>query len=256
VEGWCSVEELVQWGFAHAPVVMANEAHSGLARCVRTRDIGVRMIRAAHEAGVRRLAMEALSWPSEGIAGPIRAAPPASGGYLAQPDMRRLITTALELGWSLWAYEAVFEMTADTDPAKFLTTEFTNWREREQAANLCQLTVASPTEPLLVWCGNGHASKNQIGDWIPMGWHFRTMSGTDPFVIDQTVTVAFENRPQPWVAELLAGLGETLAAHGGTAGILREQAPAPLDGYDHADAVVVSTENTLSEALSPGTANP
>jgi len=72
------------------------------------------------------------------------------------------------------------------------------------------------------------------------------MSGTDPFVIDQTVTVAFENRPRPWVQELLAGLGETLAAHGGTAGILREQAPPPLDGRDYADAVVVSTENTLT----------
>jgi hypothetical protein len=31
VEGWRSVEELVRWRFAHAPVVMANEAHSGLA---------------------------------------------------------------------------------------------------------------------------------------------------------------------------------------------------------------------------------
>ena len=28
--------------------------------------------------------------------------------------------------------------------------EFTNWREREQAANLCQLTTAAPAEPLLV----------------------------------------------------------------------------------------------------------
>jgi hypothetical protein len=26
VEGWRPVEELIQWGFAHAPVVMANEA--------------------------------------------------------------------------------------------------------------------------------------------------------------------------------------------------------------------------------------
>jgi hypothetical protein len=49
-----------QMGFAQAPVVMANEAHSGLARCVRTREVGVRMIGAAHQAGVRRLAMEAL----------------------------------------------------------------------------------------------------------------------------------------------------------------------------------------------------
>ena len=246
MEGWRSVEELVQWGFAHAPVVMANEAHNGLARCVRTREVGVRMIRSAHEAGVRRLAMEALAWPGRDVPGPILDIPPASGGYLGQPDMRRLIAAALELGWSLWAYEAVFEITADSDPAKFRTMEFTNWREREQAANLCRLTAADPAEPLLVWCGNGHASKNQIGDWIPMGWHYRTMSGTEPFVIDQTATVAFESRSQPWVAELLAGLEETLAAHGGTAAILRDQAPPPLDGRDYVDALVVSTENSLT----------
>jgi hypothetical protein len=247
VEGWCSVEELVRWGFAHARVVMANEAHSGLARCIRTRDVGIRMIRAAHEAGVRQLAMEALPWPSDDIPGPIRDIPPAGGGYLAQPDMRKLIATALELGWDLWAYEAVFKMTSDTDPAKFRTMKFTNWREREQAANLCRLTAAAPAEPLLVWCGNGHASKEKVGEWVPMGWRFCTMSGTDPFVIDQTVTVSFKGQPQPWVQALLDEVGETLAAHGGTAGILRDQAPAPLDGYDHVDAVVVSTENSLTE---------
>ncbi len=30
MEGWRPVEELIRWGFAHAPVVMANEAHNGL----------------------------------------------------------------------------------------------------------------------------------------------------------------------------------------------------------------------------------
>ena len=133
MEGWRPVEDLVRWGFAHAPVVMANEAHNGLARCIRTREVGVRMIRAAHEAGVRRLAMEALPWPARDTPGPITAIPPRRGGYLAQPDMRRLITTALELGWSLWAYEAVFETAARTDQAEMLSMEFTNWRDREQA---------------------------------------------------------------------------------------------------------------------------
>jgi hypothetical protein len=246
VEGWCSVEELVQWGFGHAPVVMANEAHSGLTRCIRTREIGIRMVRAAHEAGVRRLAMEALPWPARDVPGPIRAVPPADHGYLAQPDMRRLIAAALELGWSLWAYEAVFEMTGDTDPAELRSMEFTNWREREQAANLCQLMTADPTEPLLAWCGNSHASKRKGDDWVPMGWHFRALSGTDPFVIDQTVTVSFASRTQPWVQPLLAELGDTLAAHDGTAGILRDQAPAPLNGRGGVDAVVVATENTLT----------
>ncbi len=246
MEGWRSVEELVQWGFAHAPVVMANEAHHGLARCVRTRDVGIRMVRAAHEAGVRRLAMEALPWPAEGTPGPVHALPPGHGGYLAQPDMRRLISTALDLGWSLWAYEAVFDAGPEADPAELLTMEFTNWREREQAANLGLLLAAAPGEPLLVWCGNGHACKEAVNEWVPMGWHFRAISGVNPFVIDQTVSITFHGQPQPWVQPLLASLGETLAAHGGTAGILRDQAPAPLRDRAHADAVIVSTENAFT----------
>jgi hypothetical protein len=246
VQGWCPVEDLIRWGFAHAPVVMANEAHDGLARSVRTREVGVRMIRAAHEAGVRRLAMEALHRPSEGTQGPIRDVPSVPGGYLAQPEMRRLIGAALDLGWTLWAYEAVVEITADTDQDRLLSMEFTNWREREQAGNLGRLLTADPGEPLLVWCGNGHATKEECGEWIPMGWHFRAMSGIDPFVIDQTVTVDFGDEPQPWVRELLASVGETLAAHGGTAGILRDQAPPPLDCWAGVDALVVSTDNELT----------
>jgi hypothetical protein len=244
VEGWRSAEELIGWGFAHAPVVMANEAHNGLARCIRTREVGVRMIRAAHEAGVRRLAMEALPWPAPGTPGPISAIPAVAGGYLAQPDMRRLITAALELGWSPWAYEA--EPAAGMGQAEMLTMEFTNWRDREQARNLCQLRAAGPAEPLLVWCGNGHACKEAMQKWVPMGWHFRAMSGADPFVIDQTVTVTFEGEPRPWVQELLTALGQTLAAHSGTAGILRDHAPVPLNTWPGVDAVVVSTDNALA----------
>ena len=104
MEGWRSVGELTRWGFAHAPVVMANEAHDRLMRSVRTRESGISIIEAAHAAGVRRLAMEALPWLAGGVPGPIRDIPPG-GGYLAQPDMRKLITTALDLGWSLWAYD-------------------------------------------------------------------------------------------------------------------------------------------------------
>jgi hypothetical protein len=59
--------------------------------------------------------------------------------------MRRLITVALELGRSLWAYEAVMEVTARTDPAELLTVEFSNWRDREQARNLCQVLSTAPS---------------------------------------------------------------------------------------------------------------
>jgi hypothetical protein len=223
---------------------MAAEAHSGLSRCIRTREIGARIIHPAHQAGVRRLAMEALPWPAIDSPGPIRDIPPTAGGYLAQPDMRRLITTALELGWSLWAYEATID--PGEDQAELLSREFTNWREREQAKNLCQLLAAAPDEPLLVWCGNGHACKQADSEWVPMGYHFAAMSGIQQFVIDQTVTIDFTDEGSwPWVGELLAALGDTLAAHRGTAGILRDQAPPPLDGWAGVDAVVVSTENAL-----------
>jgi hypothetical protein len=60
------------------------------------------------------------------------------------------------------------EMLAKRRVWLFLTMEFTNWREREQAANLCQLTAADPAEPLLVWCGNGHACKKKSNDWVPI----------------------------------------------------------------------------------------
>jgi hypothetical protein len=245
VEGWCSVEDLTRWGFAQAQVVMANEAHHGLARSIRTRAVGIRMIEAAHQAGVRRLAMEALPSPETDAPVPIRAIPPHHGGYLAQPDMRRLITVALDLGWSLWGYEALIEA-ASTDQAELLTMRFTNWREREQARNLCRLLAAAPDDPLLVWCGNSHAGKEGVGEWVPMGWHFRATSGTDAFVIDQTVSVVFGVGSPPCPPELLAALGDTLAAHGGTAGILRDQAPPPLNSLSGVDAVIVSTDNLLT----------
>jgi hypothetical protein len=245
VDGWCPVEDLTEWGFSQSPVVMANEAHNGLARCIRTRDIGGRIIQAAHRAGVRRLAMEALPWPAHNLPGPIRDIPPAAGGYLAQPDMRRLISTALELGWSLWAYEAVID--PGKDQAELLSREFTSWSEREQAQNLCQLLAAAPEDRLLVWCGNSHACKQADSEWVPMGCHFAAMSGIQPFVIDQTVTIDFTGEGhQPWRHELLAALASTLAAHGGTAGILRDHAPPPLDGWPGVDAVIVSTENALT----------
>jgi hypothetical protein len=103
--------------------------------------------------------------------------------------------------------------------------EFTNWREREQARNLCNILSAAPTVPLLVWCGNGHAYKQASGDWTPMGCHFTAMSCIEPFVINQTVSVDWPDHRQPWLPKLLASLA-TMQSFDGTAGILRGRAPA------------------------------
>jgi len=58
--------------------------------------------------------------------------------------------------------------------------------------------------------------------------------------------VGFGREPQPWVRELLASLSDTLAAHGGIAGILRDQAPPLLAGWAGVDALVVSTDNGIT----------
>jgi hypothetical protein len=105
------------------------------------------------------------------------------------------------LGWSLWAYEAVIEVTPQANPAELLTLEFSNRRDHEQARNLCRVLAAAPAEPLLVWTGGGHASKQATHGWVTLG---------------------------------------------GTAGILRDQAPPPLNSWPGVDAVIISTENTLT----------
>jgi hypothetical protein len=100
---------------------------------------------------------------------------------------------------------------------------------------------------LLVWTGGDHARKQPTHGWVTMGCHFPAMSGTDPFVIDQTVTIDFTGRgSQPRVQELLSSLGETLDTLGGTAAILRDQAPPPLNDWPGVDAVIISTDNGLT----------
>ena len=124
---WRRPEELVEAGFERSRVVMMNEAHNGLRRSIRTREIGRRIIPTAHDAGVRHLAMEALTPALAEAGNRARAVLERASGYLAQPEMRRLIQAALDGGWSLIAYEADFaEQPAGLDP---LSPEGMNWRD-------------------------------------------------------------------------------------------------------------------------------
>ena len=262
---WRSPEELVSVGFQRTTVVMMNEAHSGLKRCIRTREIGRRILPAAHEAGVRHLAMEALqpnSFADE--ANRARRVPePNDEGYLAQPEMRRFIQAALDLGWTLVPYEADYE----AHPAELRKAESINWeeeqqtpglsdpamesiswREEQQARNLCHALGALPAGTmLLVWCGNSHHSK-ESHDWLaPMGYCFRELSSINHFSIDQDVTVDFGHSAGTQSGPGLAERFESeLAARGGTAGFLTEDGPDSFlrDRKDQ-DAFILSTENEL-----------
>ncbi len=242
---WCSPEELVTIGYQRTTVVMMNEAHNGLQRCIRTREIGRRILPTAHEAGVRHLAMEAL-WPYEFAeeANRTRTLPASpTEGYLAQPEMRFLIQEALYLGWMLIPYEADI-MALPADPMEM---ESINWREEQQAHNIIEAVEALPAgTKLLVWCGNSHHSKH-VSEWLPMGHWFRHLSGINHFGIDQCVTA---DLPSSSGTQSGPGLAKVflmeLAAFGGTAGFLTEEAPASfLRDREDQDAFILSTQNEL-----------
>ena len=264
-EIWRSPEEIVEIAFQRARVVMMNEAHSGWKRCIRTRQIGKRTLPVAHQAGVRHLAMEALFPQFAETCNATRRVLEGDLGYLSQPEMQDFIQAALDLGWSLIPYEADsfkwlafkhgIDFSNSDDPhekskrlqefqSEFMTLEYTNWREEQQALNLLKtMQSLSTNTPLLVWCGNNHHSKQIRDDWIPMGYQFQQHSSMNPFVIDQVRTVKFhENEFQ---ARLVKKFAEQLDQYGGTAGFLIDEAPALLSGDDSEDAVLLSTQNEL-----------
>jgi hypothetical protein len=74
------------------------------------------------------------------------------------------------------------------------------------------------SDRLLVWCGNGHASRFADDDWTSMGHHFAALVAEGAFVIDQTVTVAFAGLEQQQAARV-AELAPVLDRFGGTAGL-------------------------------------
>ena len=231
--GWQTPEALVEAGFRRSSVVMANEFHSGWRRCVRTREIGRRLLPVAHDCGVRHLAMEALPTHGEFVAAANRERSlPPWPGYLEQPEMRALIEDALALGWTLIAYETTDTGSSRRDDGS-IDWESVRAREEDQARNL---VAALPPTPLLVWCGNSHLDKAPSGDWVPMGYVFWELSGLEPFSLDQSVTIV-DTRG---LAEELRG---ELEPFGGTAGKLIEDLPEFAERP--VDALVFSLENEL-----------
>jgi hypothetical protein len=244
-----------------------NEAHNGVRRCIRTRQIGRRILPVAHRAGVRHLAMEALFPPLFAEKCNVtRRVPKDATGYLSQPEMIEFIQSALDRGWTLIPYEAhplqwlsarhdihasdpndlgEIERILQSYQAEILSLEFTNWREEQQARNIIQALQFLPEHtPLLVWCGNSHQSKTPvIQDWIPMGYQFKKLSAIDPFVIDQALTVNFTGDVEQ--LEFARQFSQDLMRYGGTAGLLFEEAAVIWAQRPTADAFLLSTQNEL-----------
>jgi hypothetical protein len=227
-----------------------NEAHSGLLRCVRTRELGRELLPVAHASGVRHLAMEAL-WDRDVTerANVARRLEQGLDGYLGQPEMRALVDAALGLGWTLHSYEA--DLTLSPARGAREDSAAVNWREDQQARNLgAVVSGLPPSGSILVWCGNGHLTRRAMtgsrdGEaftWTPMGSRVAGYCGIEPFSIDQVMTVAWDGREPEWLEPFV----DVLQSHGGTAGFLAEDVPAGLEWFsDGSEAFVLSLDNAL-----------
>jgi hypothetical protein len=260
---WRTVDELITLGFQRSRIVMMNEAHDGYKRCIRTRRVGQQLLPAAHAAGARYLAMEALNASVPELIAQINQTKQLPkqdlqqvGTYFIHPEMPIFVQTALNLGWTLISYEAdILHRPEPSSHYDLLSLETTNWREEEQARNLIATIRNLPTEAkVLVWCGNHHhckvvvpatpSEKSQV-PWIPMGYQFKRLSGIDPFVIDQDITVRFSAMHYEQVQFYLDLVADTLQTFGGTAGFLSEDVPEQLLSRDSNDAYVISLDNEM-----------
>ena len=226
---------------------MVNEAHDGLRRCIRTRHVGASMIEPAHAAGVRHLAMEALTPDFAAAANHDRRLGPGDG-YTAQPELRDLMTLALELGWSLIAYEA----NAPPGDPHLLSTR--KGRQAQQADSLAAAFGHLPVSAkLLVWCGWSHHFKRSLrlpdGRVELMGSRFQRASRVTPFCIDQCLTVRL-NTVNGSESPLVKWHRRVLEHFGGTAGFLVGLGSGRLTTRLHwagrgVDAVILSLHNEM-----------
>ncbi|GCE24076.1 hypothetical protein [Dictyobacter kobayashii] len=272
---WHTPEEILEIGFSRSPIVMINEAHHGALRCVRTRQVGVQLLPTAQRLGVRYLAMEMLfpayaeeanrtrTLPDLDALRSVEQAKPehqawmeqfmqrheilADADYLAQPEMREFIQSALDLDFTLIAYEA--DLTAL--PAQLSGEQETNWREEAQAQNLFNAFQELPMDArLLVWSGNHHLTKNIMrgpNPWLPMGYQFKKLSHRNAFAIDQVQTVKFPF-PDSFRDKLRRTYISQLPAGSSTMGVLTSDLPMLLRqqlGSSGVNAFLFSSLNEL-----------
>jgi hypothetical protein len=230
---WMSAEELLAEGFRRSRVAMLNEATSGLRRSVRTRRVGIRVLPTAWAAGARLLAVEAL--------GPPGGEPPDQA-VLDQPEMAELLAAARDLGFRVTGYDADGAAVPLKLRTKAKSPAFSNWRDDQQATNLANLLAELPGEErLLVWAGNLHHAKTRFMAFQPTGWRFMAKTGVEPFVLDQTVTVAYT--PTRAASPVLAWARHELQRRDGEAGFVwREGLPRLGPG---SDAWLLSLDNEM-----------
>jgi hypothetical protein len=150
-------------------VIMLNEASNKPLH----RAFAYSMLDVLYNRGFRYLAMEMLNpMPDHELT----KLTYKTGHFATEPVAGELIRQAIELGFTLVAYE-------DPQGNSHTPTE----RDSIQALNIANVLKRDPEAKIFVYASYGHiAEKSTTPDFIPMGMAFKRMTGIDPLTIDQT----------------------------------------------------------------------
>lgn len=149
-------------------IIIINEAHHIPKHRTFTRSL----LKDLYDNGYRYLGLEALF--DSGINE--RKFPITDSGYYTkEPEFGTMIYEALQIGYTLFSYEA----SAGKNGKE---------REIEQAQNIQKFMENNPSGKVLIHCGYAHAFENEYQPWgKAMAGRLKNNTNIDPFTIDQTM---------------------------------------------------------------------
>ncbi|MEI9807739.1 MAG: hypothetical protein WDO16_07610 [Bacteroidota bacterium] len=165
---YASAKEAIVSNAGYYQVIMINEAH---AKPVH-RAFTYSLLEDLYKAGYRYLAMETFNNYANHCLDSLNV---FTGYYTNEPVGGELVRKALQLGYKLVSYE-------DTTAYDHTSSQ----RDSVQAQNIYSVIQQDPSAKILVHAGYSHICEEKIGDYRPMGYWLKKISGIDPFTVEQT----------------------------------------------------------------------
>ncbi len=152
----------------YTQIIIINEAHHMAQHRMFTKSL----LKDLYDNGYRYLGLEALF---DSTINDRKYPIIDSGYYTKEPEFGSLIAEALNLGFTLFSYEAA---------------QGKNGKEREieQAENIQKFIQSVPEGKVLIHCGYAHAFENDYPAWgKAMAGRLKDLLNSDPLTIDQTM---------------------------------------------------------------------
>jgi hypothetical protein len=155
------VRQYILEKYSKERVLLFNEAHNRGQHRTFMRSL----LPDLYRAGFRYLAVESIDIKDTMLMA--RGYPTQkSGYYVREPAFGQLIRDALQIGFSIVAYE---DTTANDTALNY--QQNLNKREKIQADNLVRALQRDTAGKMIVWAGHSHINKQSNTEWITMGQH-------------------------------------------------------------------------------------